>query len=179
MRRTIVGLALAGLGLAGCGKSAAKQREEVVNCSAISLDAAGIARCLVAQYRWKEAAAGVAGRTRQRELDSIATFQRDSVWRIEGARHRQELTKCEGAGGDLARCHQDNFAWDPDRAAATFDSVWRADAPGHKSQIQGCERQRKSSVGSCLMLYYKWDPRHALALDDSITRAKMRAQNSR
>ena len=79
----------------------------------------------------------------------------------------------------LARCLQDNFAWDPDRAAATFDSVWRAEAPRHKSQIQGCERQRKSSVGSCLMLYYKWDPRHALALDDSITRAKIRAQNSR
>ena len=53
MRRTIVGLALAGLGLAGCGKSAERQREEVVNCSAISLDSAGIARCLVAQYRWK------------------------------------------------------------------------------------------------------------------------------
>jgi len=178
MRKVLGGLALCGLAVASC-KSEGKKREEVRNCSAISLDAPGIARCLVAQYRWKEREAGPAARVRQRELDSIGTFQRDSAWRLDAARHRQELSRCAAAGGDVARCLQENFGWDPERAGGTSDSVWHAEATRHRSEVQACERQRKSSVGSCLMLYYKWDPRHALALDDSIARAKIRAQNSR
>jgi len=130
-------------------------------------------------YRWKEAEARVAARVRQREVDSIAKFQHDSAWRLDAAKHREELAKCSGPGGDVARCLGDNFGWDPERAAATFDSLWRAEAPQHHGEIQRCALQRKSSVGSCLMLYYKWDPKHALALDDSLVRAKIRAQNNR
>jgi len=172
-------VALASLAIAACGKSEAKKHEEILSCSTSSLDARGISACLVAMYRWKEAEAAVAGRVRQREVDSIARLQRDSLWRLDAARHRQELAKCAPQGGDVARCLGDNFAWDPERATTTFDSVWHAEAPQHRGQIQRCALQRKSSVGSCLMLYYKWDPKHALALDDSLVRAKMRAQNNR
>jgi len=178
MPRIIVALALSSLVLASC-KTEARKRAEIRNCSAISFDAPGIARCLVAQYRWKQSAAAAAGQARQHELDSIATVQRDSLWRIDAARHREELSRCAAAGGDVSRCLQENFAWDPDRAGATFDSVWRAEGTKHHTQFQACARQRASSIGSCLMLYYKWDPKHALALDDSIARAKIRALNSR
>jgi hypothetical protein len=179
MRRIAVGFALLGVAVAGCGKSEGKKREEVLNCSATSIDAKGISACLVALYRWKEHDASVAAQARQHEVDSTAAFQRDSAWHIDAAKHRQELAKCADARGDVAECLEDNFAWDAERATAAFDSLWRAEGSSHRGQIQTCVRQRKSSVGSCLMLYYKWDPKHALALGDSIERAKMKALNNR
>jgi hypothetical protein len=179
MRRVTTTLALLGLAALSCGRSAAKLRQEVKSCSAISLDARGISRCLVAQFKWDQAKATQAGVARQRELDSIAAFQRDSLWQADAKAHRKELAACAGAGGDLARCLEGTPGWDEQRAAATADSVWRREGAKHRSQIQNCQRQRKSSVGSCLILYYKWDPKRALALDDSIARSKMKAANRR
>jgi hypothetical protein len=179
MRRITTTLALLSLAAVSCGKSSARLRQEVKNCSAISIDAPGISNCLVAQFKWAPAKATVAGVARQRELDSIATFQKDSVWRAGEKVHRKELAGCATAGGDLARCLENTHGWEEERAVATADSLWRQEGSQHRTQIKACQRQRKSSVGSCLMLYYKWDPKRALALDDSVARAKMKALNNR
>ena len=179
MRKRVVALTLAGLAVASCGKSVAKKREEIKTCSATSLDAPGIARCLVAMYRWNERDAAVAGQARQHELDSIAKVERDSAWRVSGAAHKKELAQCTAGGGDIARCLQENYSWDPERAVAVTDSQWRQETSLHRSQMQRCLHQKQSNVGSCLMLYYKWDPKHALAVDDSIARAKVKTMNSR
>ena len=177
MRRIATFIALASL--AGACASASKKRSQVVNCSAISLDAPGIARCLVAQYRWNEDAARTAGIARQAELDSIARFQRDSTWGADGKRHHDEATKCADARGDIARCLTETYGWDDQHAAAAFDSVWRYDGAMHAKEIRECQRKGTERVGSCLMLYHKWDPKHALAVDDSIERAKIRALKNR
>jgi hypothetical protein len=179
MQRITATLALLSLAALSCSKSEAKLRREVKDCSAITLDAPGISRCLVAQFRWAPAKATEAGVARQRELDSIAAFRRDSAWRVDAKAHRQELAGCATGGGDLARCLENAHGWDAQRAAATAESLWQRDAPKRRTQIQTCQRQRTSSVGSCLMLYYKWDPRRALAFDDSVARAKIKASNSR
>lgn len=165
--------------LAACGKSEAKKGEEIKNCSAISLDAPGISTCLIVQYRWDSAMALTAARTRQRELDSIAAFQRDSAWALEAAKHTKDLSGCIKDGGDVSRCLQDNHGWDAEHAAAAFDSLWHHDAPKHRDAIRACQRQRKSNVSSCLVLYYKWDSKHALAVGDSLERERMRAIKSR
>ena len=179
MRRITTTLALLGFAGVSCGKSEAKLREEITNCGAISLDAPGISKCLVAQFKWDSVKARVAGIARQRELDSIAAFQKDSIWKAGEAAHRKELAVCARAGGDLARCLTTTKGWEERRAIATADSIWRTQASAHRTQVQRCQRQRKSSTGSCLMLYYKWDPKRALALEDSMTRAKIRSQRSR
>jgi hypothetical protein len=150
-------------------------RQETKNCSAISLDAPGIAKCLMAQFKWDSVKAMAAGVARQRELDSIAAFQKDSIWKAGEKAHRKELADCASGGGDLARCLENTHGWDEQRAVALADSLWRLDGAKHRTQIQNCQRQRKSSVGSCLMLYYKWDSQRALALDDSVARAKAKA----
>src|ERR1700674_1685454 len=103
MRPVTATLALLSLGAVSCGKSTAKLRQEVKDCSAITIDAPGISRCLVAQFRWAPAKAAEAGVARQRELDSTATFQRDSSWRANGKAQREELARCATRGGDLAR----------------------------------------------------------------------------
>src|ERR1700752_2487068 len=121
---TLTPVTLLGFAVAPCGKSPARKRQEVKNCSAISFDSSGIAACLVAQFRWDPADAKIAGIARQHEVDSIAAFQRDSVSRVDDAKHRQELTLCVERGGDIARCLEDNYGWDDRRASATFDSVW-------------------------------------------------------
>ena len=174
MRRIPIA-ALLGLAVVSCGKSATRLRQEVKDCSAISLDAPGISTCLVAQFKWKEPKAAAAGVARQHELDSIALFQRDSLWHVNAKAHRQHLASCAAAGGDVSRCLEDTYGWDGPHALASADSLWRQDAAAHRTQIQRCERQKKSSVGSCLILYYKWDTKRAFALDDSIARAKIKA----
>jgi hypothetical protein len=179
MPRIAAALALFSFAAVSCGKSEGRLRREVKDCSAITFDAPGISACLVAQFRWAPAKAAVAGVARQRELDSIAKFQRDSTWRVQGKAHRTELATCAAGGGDVAACLENTHGWDEQRAVASADSLWGYEVPKHRTQIQKCQRQRKSSVGSCLMLYYKWDSRRALALDDSLARAKMRALNSR
>jgi hypothetical protein len=175
MRRILVLIALAGLACSSAGR----KRSQVVNCSAISLDATGIARCLVAQYRWKEDAARAAGIARQAELDSIARFQRDSAWSADGKRHHDEATKCAAARGDIGRCLTETYGWDDEHATAAFDSVWRSESARHAREVRECQRKGTERVGSCLMLWHGWDPRHALAVDDSMERAKIRAMNNR
>ena len=175
MRRVTTIVALLGLAAAGCSKSEAKLRQETKDCSAISLDAPGISACLVARFKWDPAKATAAGTARQHELDSIAAFQKDSIWRMDEKAHRKELADCAAGGGDLARCLENTHGWDEQRAVTIADSLWRRDTPKHRSEVQNCQRQRKSSLGSCLMLYYKWDSKRALALDDSIARAKAKA----
>jgi hypothetical protein len=177
MRGVTALCALGALGalVAGCAKPEATKREEVHNCSAISLDAPGISACLVAQYHWREADAQAAGRAQEHTLDSVAGFERDSAWHADTKKHREELASCARGGGDIDRCLEDNYGWTPERAGATADSIWRGAAPKHRDEIRRCEAQRKGNVGSCLMLYYKWDPKHALALNDSLERAKIRA----
>jgi hypothetical protein len=179
MRRITLGLALACVALASCGKSEAKKREEIDSCGTNSLDAAGISLCLVAEFRWDSGEAKVAGLARERQLDSLAAWRRDSAWHAGAKQHRDELARCAASGGDVARCLENTYNWDEPHAVATFDSVWRHEAPKHRDQIKGCQRQRKSNLGSCLMLYYKWDPKHALALADSLERAKIKALRSR
>jgi len=174
---TRIAVFIACLGLAVACTSEEKKHEQVRNCGAISLDAPGIARCLVAQYRWKEDAARTAGIERQRELDSLARWQRDSAWSAGGSRHHQEVSQCAAARGDIGRCLTETYGWDDEHAAAAFDSVWRTNSAQHAKDIRDCQRKSKANVGSCLMLYYKWEPKRALAVDDSIARAKMRALN--
>jgi hypothetical protein len=175
MRRFPTTVALLGLAVLSCGKSATRLRQEVKDCSAISLDANGISACLIAQFRWKEPKAQAAGIARQRELDSIAVFQRDSLWHLGAQAHRQQLTSCGNAGGDVVRCLANNYGWDEAHAVAGADSLWRRDGSKHRMEVQRCQKQKKSSVGSCLILYYKWDTKRAFALDDSIARAKVKA----
>jgi hypothetical protein len=179
MRRITPAHLLFTLAVLSCSKSEAKLHQEVKDCSAITLDAPGISRCLVAQFKWAPAKAAQAGLVRQRELDSVAAFTRDSAWRVDAKAHRQELAGCATGGGDMARCLENAHGWDEQRAVASADSMWRQEAPKHRTQIQACQRQRKSSVGSCLILYYKWDPKRAFALADSMERAKMKAFKNR
>ncbi len=175
MRRFPCTVALLGLAALSCGKSASRLRQEVKDCSAISLDARGISACLVAQFRWKEPKAAAAGVARQRELDSIAVFQRDSLWHLDAKVHRQQLANCGAVGGDVVRCLANNYGWDDAHAVAGADSLWRQDASKHRTQVQRCQHQKQSSVASCLILYHKWDTKRAFALEDSITRAKIKA----
>jgi hypothetical protein len=179
MRRIPTPLALLSLAAVSCGKSEARLHQEVKDCSAITLDAAGISGCLVARFKWAPAKATQAGVARQRELDSVAAFKRDSAWQANAKAHRNELAGCTTGGGDLARCLENTHGWDEQRAVSAADSLWRRDAAKHRTQIQACQRQRKSSVGSCLILYYKWDPKRAFALADSVERAKIKAYNNR
>jgi hypothetical protein len=176
MGRAATAIALTGLALAACGKSEKTKTAEIENCSAITLDAPGIARCLADQYRWKNPDAAAAGQRRQRELDSAAVRQRDSLWKIDEARHQSDLTNCASQGGDVGRCLTDRYGWDASHAAAAFDSLWRRQTPRHLQEIGSCQRRKTQRLGSCLMLYFKWDPKHALALDDSLVRARTKAQ---
>jgi hypothetical protein len=179
MQRLTTTLALLSFAAVSCGKSEATLRHEIKSCSAVTLDAPGISKCLVAQFKWDSSKAAAAGAVRQRELDSISAFQKDSIWKMDEKTHRKELADCAAGGGDLARCLENSHGWDEQRAVSVADSLWRREAPKHRSQIQNCQRQKKSSVGSCLMLYYKWDSKRALALDDSVMRAKARAWKSK
>src|SRR2546423_14136497 len=55
-----------------CSKSEAKKLAEVRSCSAITMDAAGAANCLVLQYRWKKEQALTAARRLQHQQDRTA-----------------------------------------------------------------------------------------------------------
>jgi hypothetical protein len=168
------------LAAAGCGKTEAKRRSQVHNCSAISLDAGGIARCLVAQYRWNEHEAALVAQARQKELDSIAAHQRDSLWRLSEVKHRDQLGKCATGGGDVTRCLADTYGWEPTRAAAAGDSIWGERGARHQQEIKDCQRRSKAAnIASCLMLSFQWDTRHALAANDSVARARIKEQQTR
>ncbi len=162
------------LSVVACAKSAAKKAAEVRECSRISMDAKGAARCLELQYKWKPPAALAAATKYQQEQDSVAQSHADSTWRADAARHKQETGQCaKDPSGEVARCLV-GFGWAEARAKATADSLWRLDAPARRSQLVRCTRQRQMQAGACLQLYYKWSPERALAVDDSIGRARMK-----
>ena len=166
----VVGVSLSAV---ACAKSAAKKAAEVRDCSRISMDAKGAARCLEVQYRWKRAEALTAATAYQQQQDSVAQGHADSAWRAAAARHKKEVEQCaKDPSGEVARCLM-GFGWADARAQATADSLWRQDAPARRNQLVTCTRQRRMQAGACLQLYYKWSPERALAVDDSIARAKM------
>src|SRR5256885_16378329 len=74
-----------------CSKSEAKKLSEVRSCSAITMDAAGAAHCLVLQYRWKKDQALTAARHLQHEQDSTAPVSAHFRWRAGAARHVEEI----------------------------------------------------------------------------------------
>jgi hypothetical protein len=173
MRRTQVWpIALAGVSLAGCGKSEATKLDEVRRCAAITVDATGAAECLVLQYRWKQAEALAAATAYGRQQDSAAQARADAAWRAAAERHGRELRACAAdPAGQMVRCLV-AFGWAEGRARAADDSLWRRDAARHREQLHRCTHQRQMQAGACLQLYYKWSPERALAVDDSIRRAQ-------
>ena len=156
-----------------CSKSEAKKLAEVRSCSAITMDAAGAANCLVLQYRWKKDQALTAARRFQHEQDSTAQVTADSGWRADAARHLKEIKQCASdPSGDVTRCLL-GFGWAEARAKATDDSLWRANGSKRRQEIQTCARRKDMQVGACLQLYYKWSADRALAVYDSIRRAQL------
>src|SRR2546422_10665640 len=92
MRWTKPGLtALCVLAATSCGKSEAKKLAEVRSCSAITMDAAGAANCLVLQYRWNKDQALTAARGFQHEQDSTAQGTADSGWRAGAPRQPKKV----------------------------------------------------------------------------------------
>src|SRR2546427_3905899 len=112
MRWTKPGLtALCVLAATSCGKSEAKKLAEVRSCSAITMDAAGAANCLVLQYRWKKDQALTAARRFQHEQDSTAQVTADSGWRAGAPRHpKKNKQSAHDPAGDVAPCPL-RFGW--------------------------------------------------------------------
>src|SRR5438105_13207572 len=91
MNRQLVALLILGTLIAtACGKRR-NMRNEVVECSSISLDAKGTTQCLVQLYRWKVADAQKAATARMHELDSLKASRADSVWQVDAARHNHDV----------------------------------------------------------------------------------------
>src|SRR5437762_13694922 len=104
MRRTKLGLTtLCVLAAMSCGKSEARKLSEIRSCSAITMDAAGAANCLVLQYRWKKDQALAAARRFQHEQDSTAQVSADSGWRADAARHLKEIKQCASDPSEIGR----------------------------------------------------------------------------
>lgn len=157
--------------LSACSKKRTR-RQEVVECSSISLDAKGTVQCLVSLYKWKLGDAQKAADTRARELDSLKTWQEDSVWGLGAAKHRRDLQNCAKSDDQLKNCLLVS-GWPLRRVIAAQDSVWNAEMPKHRRELQTCMGKRDFNLSSCLTLYYKWDPDRALATADSVTRARL------
>src|SRR5438445_11089610 len=68
-------------------KSESKKLAEVRACSAITMDAAGAANCLVLQYKWKKKKALANPHRFQLNQNSVARFGADSGCRADAARH--------------------------------------------------------------------------------------------
>lgn len=163
-------LALAGV-LVGCGKKHDK-RNEVVECSNISLDAKGTTQCLVQLYHWNVADAQKTANARAAELDSLKAWREDSVWAIDAAKHRKDLQTCRNGADQLKDCLLIS-GWPLSRVTRTVDSVWDSETPKHRHELQTCMAKRDFNLSSCLTLYYKWDSDRALATADSVTRARL------
>jgi hypothetical protein len=157
--------------LGACGKKRSR-RAEVVECSSISLDAKGTLQCLVQLYHWKVVDAQKASSDRAHELDSLKTFQEDSVWGLGAAKHKKDLQACERGSEQLNNCLL-VAGWPLRRVRTTTDSVWTAELPKHRRELQACMAKRDFNLSSCLTLYYKWDSDRALATADSVTRARL------
>jgi hypothetical protein len=160
--------------LTSCGKKR-NQRAEIVECSSISLDAKGTTQCLVQLHRWKVEEARTAATARHRELDSLKTWQEDSVWNVDGARHTRDLQACRRGTDPLDRCLL-IAGWPLARVNAVAESLWQAELPQHRRELQNCMGRRNVNLASCLTLYYKWDNDRALRTADSVTRARLGGQ---
>ena len=157
--------------LSACSKKSTR-RDQVVECSSISLDAKGTTQCLVQLYRWKVDEATNAAQARAHELDSLKTWQADSVWALSADKHRRDLQKCTHGTEPLKDCLL-IAGWPLSRVRAATDSVWSAELPTHRRELQTCMAKRDFNLSSCLTLYYKWDSDRALATADSVTRARL------
>jgi len=157
--------------LSACSKKSTR-RDQVVECSSISLDAKGTTQCLVQLYRWKVDEATNAAQARAHELDSLKTWQADSVWALSADKHRRDLQNCTHGTEPLKDCLL-IAGWPLSRVRATTDSVWSAELPTHRRELQTCMAKRDFNLSSCLTLYYKWDSDRALATADSVTRARL------
>jgi hypothetical protein len=165
-------IAFSGLLLLGACSKKGTRRDEVVECSSISLDAKGTAQCLVGLHNWKAADARQAAQIRAHELDSIKTWQEDSVWAIDAAKHRRDLQNCRRGDDQLTSCLLVS-GWPLPRVKAAQDSVWNAESPKHRRELQTCMAKRDFNLSSCLTLYYKWDSDRAIATADSVTKARL------
>ena len=157
--------------LVGCGKKRTR-RAEVVECSSISLDSKGTTLCLVQLYKWKLPDAQKAAEARSHELDSLKTWQEDSVWNLGAAKHKHDFQNCRRGSEQLNNCLL-VAGWPLRRVRTTTDSMWNAELPAHRRELQACMAKRDFNLSSCLTLYYKWDSERALATADSVTRARL------
>jgi len=172
MNRHLVALLVLGtLIAAACGKRR-NMRNEVVECSSISLDAKGTTQCLVQLYRWKVADAQKAATARMHELDSLKASREDSVWQLDAARHNRDFQNCRKTPDQVTNCLL-VAGWPLSRVRTTAESLWTADLPEHRRELQACMRKRDMNLSSCLTLYYKWDSERALLTADSVARARL------
>jgi hypothetical protein len=162
---------LAAVLVTGCGPKH-DRLSEVNECSAISLDVKGATQCLVQLYRWEPGPARRAAEARRRELDSLKTWQEDSVWNLDATKHRAQLAACRRGADPLDRCLL-IAGWSLGRVTTTTDSIWDAELPKHRGELFACQRRRDINLASCLTLYHKWDSDRALRTADSITRARL------
>ncbi len=176
MRVSTVAIALAGGAVLAVAcfrvKSAAAKRQDVLACSAIHPQAPEMALCLETDHRWPTGDAERAARARQHEIDSTANVRLDSMNRADSAMHRKQIAQCKNED-DFAACLE-SLGWTTQAAALAADSTWHSADAVHRSDLRKCVAQTKTSVSSCLMLYYRWPPSRALKTNDSIQRARMR-----
>jgi hypothetical protein len=157
--------------LGACSKKRTR-RAEVVECSSISLDPKGTTLCLVQLYKWRLPEAQKAAETRAHELDSLKSWQEDSVWSLSANKHKRDLQACGRGTEQLNNCLL-VAGWPLRRVKSTTDSSWNAELPTHRRELQACMAKRDFNLSSCLTLYYKWDSERALATADSVTRARL------
>lgn len=157
--------------LSACNKKHTR-RGEVVECSSISLDSKGTTQCLVTLYKWRLGDAQKAAEARAHELDSLKTFQEDSVWGLGVVKHRRDLQSCAKTDDQLKNCLL-VAGWPLRRVNTAQDSIWKSQVTTHRHELQTCMNKRDFNLSSCLTLYYKWDPDRALATADSVTRARL------
>ena len=169
--RALSCIAIGLVALSACGKKSTR-RDEIVECSSISLDARGTTQCLVQLYRWKPDEATRAAQARARELDSLKTHQEDSVWALGVDKHRRDLQNCTRRTDPLKECLL-VAGWPLSRVRKATDSIWNSELPKHRRELQTCVAKRDFNLSSCLTLYYKWDSDRALATADSVTRARL------
>src|SRR5439155_21606031 len=82
---------LAALALVAACTKKRTRRNEVVERSSISLDAKATTLCLVQLYKPKLPDAQRAAETRAHELDSLKSWQEDSVRNLGAAKHKRDL----------------------------------------------------------------------------------------
>lgn len=146
------------------------RQQEIKTCTAISVDVAGAAECLVRLHDWKPAEATAAARAYQRVVDSTHARQEDSVWTIDAPAHRRDVERCKGH--DMASCLT-LAGWSDAHAKQATDSVWDRNKARHTRELADCARRSRGNPAPCLMLSYQWDSDRAQAAGDSIMRARM------